>query len=131
MVLTIRVHHLESTKALFKLPREVIISLLIKNNYIESDKDPFVSVAYSLKSLFRMKQDIRLKIGGVDPICERCPKYRRKDCDPNRPQKKIVGRGFLGGGYEGPLDDISTRDKYNLNLKRTYTTSELRKIADF
>jgi hypothetical protein len=131
MPITLRAHHIGSVKALFKSPRELIVFWLIKGDYIKSEKDPFVNSVYNLKSLFKSPQTFKIKIGGLDLICEACPRHKIGKCNPNEPKNEIVGKVFLGGSYEGPLRDIEIVNKYDLSTEREYTTEELRKIAGF
>ncbi len=131
MSLTIRAHHLKSAKALFKLPRGVIIGQLITHGYIDSPSHPFVGLVYRFKGIFERNPRIKLKIGGLDVLCSHCPKYARGDCDPDNPRRGAVKPAFLRGDYEGPLSDMETIEKYNLDTGRTYTVEELKGIAAF
>jgi hypothetical protein len=131
MPITIRAHHIGSAKALFRLSKENILSWLIDTGYIQSQKDPFIETAYELKTLFESQGKIKLQIGGLDFVCEKCPKYKNSKCNPNKPQEEIVGRTFLMGNYEGPLSDTDILNKYHLSLEKEYTPDELRKIMNF
>lgn len=131
MSLTIRAHHVESAKALFEVSREAMVASMIRLNYVDSENHPFVDLVYRFKRLFERNARFKLKIGGIDVLCENCPVYHRGDCDPNKLQERVVGAAFLSGSYEGPLSDEDIVGKYNLDLKKTYTAAELRKLAGF
>ncbi len=126
----IRAHHVGTAKALYLLPKQTIIETLINSGYIKTPEHDFVNFIYSYKKLFNnSNQKFRIKIEGLDFICENCPKYKNQTCDPLNP-KKIIGSAFLISP-EKRLTDLQVAKKYNLKEGQIYTAEELRKKAKF
>lgn len=98
--------------------------------YIDNQFDPFINIVYrNLKDYFeRLSQKIRLKIGGLDIICESCKKHERNICKPNRTGKYSI---FSSGNSYGRDADVQILDKYGLKIDRTYTVKEIRQAANF
>jgi len=133
--LTIRAHHAESAKAVYNLPKDAITQMLIKMEYVSTENDPFVELINNFVDLFdNPKQRFKLKVGGLDFICEKCPKFKRRECNPEKP-KKIVGEAFLTADYSDPSNDEKILKKYGLEVERVeeeiFTSEELKYLMDF
>ena len=131
--LTLRAHHLESTKLLHQIPRDLIVRVLIESEYIPNKNDAFVDFIYhTLKKGFGdLSRQVKLQVGGLDEICIACPKHQTGICTPESPHNnRIVGAVFLRD-YESGEKDLKTIARYNLDPEKIYTIQELRKIMDF
>ncbi len=98
--------------------------------YIQTPEHKFVDLIYSYKELFKNpKQRFKVKVGGLDFICENCPKYKNQTCNPNNP-KLMVGAAFLITPKKR-LTDSQVIKKYGLEEDEIYTTKELREKLKF
>jgi len=135
--MSLRAHHLQSSKAIHALPKEEIIRTLIALGYVSSKENPFISHIYNtLVNAFKNpEKKVRLLIGGLDDICIECPRHQRGDCSPENPSSKgqwLEKRpAFCLSDYQYPIVDQRIVDKYGLNPEKVYTVSEIREKLNF
>lgn len=128
----IRAHHIGTAKALYLLPN--FSDDFLGVHYLENDViirgHPFSKIIEEFKKLFENpKQEFKIKIGGLDFICEACPRFQKKICDPNDPSSENPGR--ILDKISHMSGDIYVAKKYNLQEGCIYTAEELRERAGF
>jgi|TARA_B100001971_G_C18179872_1_gene532129 hypothetical protein len=130
-LINLRAHHLITAKLVHKTTKEVLLMGLKKLGYTKNKEKngDFADFIYEgLRNIFaNPNQQIKINNGGLDIICNQCPKLQEKNCNPLNPQNQNT---FLRP-YEDKTRDIEIIQQYNLDISRIYSIRELRKIIKF
>jgi len=132
MTLKIRAHHVETARILYPFTKERVKKTLVNGEYIKEENHPFATLIEQYLALFsNPSQEFKLKIGGLDFICKRCPKRKRKACNPFKQEKRILGPAFYNGNENIKGRDSEIVEEYDLDINKTYIVEELKKIFKF
>ena len=120
----LRGHHLKSVKDVFASSRQEHVDNLLRNDYVKSAEDPFVSLTYEgLRYLFNQpKQRMVLTENSPDFICKFCGS---KDCPPKK--NSLDALSFC---LHMDCDRV-VAEKYGLNIGESYTISHIREKVGF
>ena len=120
----LRAHHLISTRDVFNSSREEHVANLLRNGYVGSVNDPFVSMTYEgLIYLFNQpRQKCVLIENSPDIICRLCGS---KDCPP-----KNETRDALSFCLDRSTDR-AVAEHYDLKLGESYTIQHIREKVGF
>lgn len=128
--LSLRAHHINSAKLLFRMPKKKIIEAMKRFGYIEHQSDSFVNIVYSnLHKYFQKRSNkLNLTVGGLDIICENCSRNQKGTCHPEDQKEYNI---FISVNSSGKDADVKILDKYGLEANKIYTVDEIRKMANF
>jgi hypothetical protein len=130
--ITLRAHHVQAAKLANKTSEEVFTEIgLIRLGYIDTSDHPFKKIAYDgLKKLFENpNNEIRVTVGGLDRLCNACPRREEGKCNPENPRTGLARMSLEF--YETSQADEEIIEKYELQKDQVYTVKELREKLKF